>query len=91
MDLDIAYEIVREFMDEKVEVGLPRRFVVVRAELREKGVAFLLLQCRFVRSRSFLDAIGGGSALLVDDGGGVIQVAEKVLVHAGEALHPGVL
>lgn len=66
------------------------RLVITRAELRDHGWLFFYTSAAFVRSRSFLDALGGNHPILITPDGTAETIPyEDIPDRAGEPFHPG--
>lgn len=87
MELDEAYEIARRHADAKIEPG-GSAVQIVRAELREGGWLFFYTSRRYLETRNFLDALGGGMPILVADGE-ARTVPPNELDNLGLPIHPG--
>ncbi|MGB8861408.1 MAG: YrhB domain-containing protein [Ilumatobacteraceae bacterium] len=87
MSLESALVLVLRFMVEVLgdDANEPR-YAIVGAELRDEGWLFEFTSSAFLRTRSFLDALGGNRPLLVRADGKVIELAEPR--DAGEAVCP---
>lgn len=75
MILEEATSVVLRFMAEFLNEDLNnRRYALVRAELREDGWVFEYTSTEFLRTRSFVHALGGNLPLLVQSDGEVRAV-----------------
>lgn len=83
MTLESALSVLRRFfVDDLGDDARDPKFAIVSAELREGGWLFEFTSSEFLRSRSFLHALGGNRPLLVRADGSAIQVDEPGM--AGE-------
>ena len=90
MRLDDALERATDVLSRLSPSMDPDRLMITRAELREHGWLFFYDSSAFVRSGSFLDALGGDSPILVPSDGVAVAIPyDEVPLRAGEPIHPG--
>jgi hypothetical protein len=81
MTLESALEIALGYMEGELgdDPGEPR-YAIVRAEMRESGWLFEFNSTAYLRTRSYLDLLGGNYPLLVRSDGTVTVVMEASVV-----------
>ncbi|HEY9293148.1 MAG TPA: YrhB domain-containing protein [Microlunatus sp.] len=90
MRLEDAAERADTLLRERSGSDDPDRLMITRAELRDNGWLFFYSSSAFVRSRSFLDALGGDLPILVSSDGTATAIPyDAVPGRAGEPVHPG--
>lgn len=90
MDLDHAAQRATAFLREQTGPEDGDRLVITRAELRDNGWLFFYTSAAFLRSRSFVDALGGNLPVLVrPDGTATAVPYEDIIDRAGQTFDPG--
>lgn len=90
MYLDEATERATALLHDIAGATDPDGLMITRAELRDNGWLFFYSSAEFVRSRSFLHALGGALPILVPaDAPATTITYEDISERAGEPIHPG--
>jgi hypothetical protein len=85
MTLEIALSVVMRFMVDVIgDDPCNPRYSIVSADLHDEGWLFEFTSSAFLKSRSFLDALGGNRPLLVRADGSVTELDDPG--EAGEAV-----